>query len=520
MPQPAISEKKYSQLVLLLIFAGVLLRSAGLSRPLLGNFAIYQTAQAMIANFFIEQNFSNWLYPQVNVIAEGKPGLILLYYPVSSLLVAFAHALTRISVDLLGRAHAVLFFALAAIYVVKLVERLLSRKEALGALAVFCFLPLSVIYGQSFQNEMLTVFFSVFFFFYFLKGAETLSLSDALKASLGLSVILLTRPNNLFLGLPALYLLWAVGEAKFPRKFFWGIGVLMLSAILPIFWYWHVWKVSAEHSNIYSTLFAQLMVRSSFISALALQGSYYAKVFLQLAGIVLTPVGFMALLLALFRLPKSRADWFFIFWLLGFLLSSILIPRKLLEHNFYWLHFIVPASVFMARGISSLNPKVRIFAIVLFLLFSVRYFFNPAFVTPVSDRSIPEMAAELKRLTDKNTAKVLIQGTHTLLYYSDRYGWPFLMDNPERKVSDYYTKMNWERLPAEQWSLRNKAFESPESALEYRRHYDRATHLAASDYKAFKGSALAPYLYIKYKVVYEKPGVGVIFDLREMTVGD
>jgi len=51
-----------SVLVFLIIAVNSLLRSAGLCRPLAGNFSQYQTAQGMIAHFFLLEGWQGWLY--------------------------------------------------------------------------------------------------------------------------------------------------------------------------------------------------------------------------------------------------------------------------------------------------------------------------------------------------------------------------------------------------------------------------------------------------------------------------
>ena len=67
-----------------IIIFNALLRLIGVCRPLAGNFSQYQTGQGMMAHFFLLEGWQGWLYPKLYVLCNGKPGLVLLYYPVAS----------------------------------------------------------------------------------------------------------------------------------------------------------------------------------------------------------------------------------------------------------------------------------------------------------------------------------------------------------------------------------------------------------------------------------------------------
>lgn len=493
----------------------IILRMLGIGRPLLGNFAIYQTAQAMIAKSFLESNFANWLHPHINVLAAGKPGLILLYYPISSLVVAIGHQLTHLPIDILGRLQAVIFFMISLIYLYQLVFELLGKNEAWWTAAIYSFLPLTVIYGQSFQNEMATICFTAMFFYHFYRALNTCKWKHVVASAFAIAMVLITRPNNLYLALPALYLMFQSHEKSFVARLRVSIWIAALGLILPAAWFWHIWKVSNEYSNIYSTLYQQLQVRSSFASKTAFGWHYYTHILLQMAGIVLTPIGFILFLRGFFVAhEKKSGKLFFILWIFSFIASSLLIPRKLLDHNFYWLHFVIAASPIMTLGVAAIPSKLKSLFVVGFLLFSFRYFYHPAFVTPVADKTMLPLAEQIQKLTEKNKTRLVVQGTHTLLYYADRNGWTFMVENPKREVSDYYKYMNWEKLSPEQWDIRNKAFETPVGMLEYRRKYDGATHFAINDYNSFKDKEIASYLDAHYKRIFADSSLGIIYDIR------
>ncbi len=511
----------------IVLLLSVALRMLGIFRPLLGNFAVYQTAYAMIARFFVEGNFKTIFYPQVNILVNGKPSLHLLYYPISALIAALGSRFLGGTLDFWGRFQSVLFYAGAAFYLYRFVKIFLDARIALAALIAFAIAPLTIIYGQSFQHEMATVFFTAAFFYYWLQFLRKRRPWHFVLTGFFLSWILLTRPNNLYVFLPALYL--AIVNSKSANsgwKNIFKLGFIsILGLVLPALWYFHTWKVSYEANNIYSTMYAQLMVRSSFVSPLVLHGEYYKRLLDILTGNVCTPVGFTLLLIGILAgFRDGRKNLFFILWSFSFLTSSLLIPRKLIDHEFYLLHFLLPAAPLMGLGflhvydhldLKGLPKKVALaFFITASFGLSMRYALHPAFNTPDEDKHVLELADKVRILTQKDEARIIVQGSHTVLYYSDRYGWTFSI-LPSEEISDYYQYMNWAKLPGQKWRQRNEALKNPIAYLEYLRKEEKATHfVVTSPNNFFNQKALSEYILGKYKAIFADPHIGYIFDLR------
>jgi len=510
----------------LVIVSGMLFRAIGIFRPLLGNFAVHQTAHAMMSRFFIENHYASILYPQVNVLSAGKPALHLLAYPISSLLASILFTCFGGSLDFWGRFQSVLFFGGASFYLYRLVRAMFDERVAFVSLVAFSLSPLTIIYGQSFQNEIGTVFFSLLFAFELMKFIQTKEFVHGVLSGLGLSGVLLMRPNGLYLLIPAYYLAVRMGENGSQRKtnFLKVSLVVLIGAVLPALWYFHIWNVTTTSSNIYNTVFAQLATRSTFLSPLVFSLEYYRGLFDNLAGVTFTPLGLtffiIGFLLGLFHFRRSG---FFIVWSLAFLGSSLLIPRKLVDHNFYLLHFLVPATPLIAEAWTTTLKNFqgvrsrRIFtaAFLLIAVFSsLRYAAHPAFKTPKSEQSIPYLADKLKALTTKGEARVLVQGSHALLYYADRYGIDFKIvrkDGPP----EYYKFTGLEKMSPEQQETRQKAWGDSIEYLEYLRKYEHVTHFVVTDPEEFyRYENFLHYMLREYPVIYEEKGVGYIFSLN------
>ncbi len=506
------------------ILTGVLLRLVGITRPLLGNFGDYQAAQAMVSQFFIENHFKTLLYPQINVLVGGSPSLVLLFFPVASLIAAVPFAFFGGSLDFWGRLQAVLFFAGSAYVLYRLVEKLIDSKIARAALVVFCFSPLTVIYGQSFLNEMSTVFFSLLFFDQLLRFLEKNNLAYFSLSALSLTLVLLMRPNALYLALPALYL-GSAGKGKMGDRLLKITGVGLMGLILPGLWYFHLWKLSRVSTHIYMSIFPQLEVRSTFLSPVIFNLDFYLGLLRNLAGVTFTPLGLVLLIIGLGNFKKSGERFFFL-WGVAFLLSSFLMPRKLIDHNFYLLHLVVAWAPLIGIGFYKAGDRLMrnknqwkwvtpVFLALSFVI-SVRYAAHPAFKTPTAERSTLSVARKLAELTDKSKSRVIVQGTRTYLYYADRYGWNAFVTEKIEELADYYRLTNWQNLSPEEWKQRNEARKDPMLYLEYLRGQEKATHFLVTDTEKFYGnSQFAEYVRKRYPLLYEEKGACLIFQLAK-----
>lgn len=515
--------------ILGIILASSLFRALGLFRPLLGNFAIYQTAQAMIAKFFVEDHFTTLLYPKLNLLADGQPSLMLLYYPVCSLVTALLAACFGGEYGVWGRFQAIVFFALSAWLLFRFVRRLESERMAFGALIFFVLCPLTIIYGQSFQSEMAVVFFTLLFFHQLLNYVQAGSFAAYGISALALSGVLLVRPNCGVFIVPAVYLAWTQSkEKKMMKALLTVAGLFLIASVLPALWFLHVWRLSETAPNIYGTVFAQIVNRSSFLSSEVFQVGYYASLFDSMTGVVLTPLGFSLFLFGLFvKWREDRAKLFFILWSASFLLGSLVIPRKLIDQNFFLLHFALPLSPLIAGSFfhfydSWKEPLKRrkvflaTFLLTVFLV-SLRYAANPAFKTPREEKNILFMAEELKKLTQKSEARVVTQAHHGFLYYADRYGWSFNAVYGFGEKEEAHLKYgNWRKLPEEEWRARRLASKDPIAALEYFRKYEKATHFVVVDPQALaRTPEFASYLNQHYRLIYQDADKGSIFNLSQ-----
>jgi len=413
------------------IAANIVLRSLGLARPLLGNFDSYQTGQAMMSVFFAQDFFGSLWFPKTYVLVNGEPSVVLLYYPVASLVVGFLHFLTNVSIDILGRAQAVVCHALTLVVLYRWLVNRLSVKQTWIILWAYSLFPISVIYGQSFQNEAFTNLVTVLFAKSWFDFCDKPRIRCFAVGLLAFSVCLITRPNNLYMGLPCL-----IYGMTLPNRWrligaLMTLGVLSLLAVLP--WYWHCYDLTQKSTHVFASLFQQLKSSDSFGGgSFILRPNLPLLIINNLLTVVLTPAGAILFTGGVFQALRKRdpVRLFFLAWLSGFIVSVLIMPRKYADHAFYFMQFLVPAAYFVSLAYLALESRLlflqkskwRVAVLFVVFMISFRFFAHPAFVTGPEQKHFVDLGKKIKELTPKD-AKIAVQGTYSLLYYADRFGW-------------------------------------------------------------------------------------------------
>lgn len=499
----------YKHRVGLVILLGLVIRGFGIARPLLGNFSSRATANAMIAKNFLTSGY-DFFHPRINIIINGKPAIDLIDFPFLSYLVAFLYKFFGFSIDFWGRITAVFFSGASMVLLYLLVKKFFDKKHAFFSLLFFILSPLSIVIGQSFQSDMPALFFSIALIYSFSEWLDKERFSMFLLSLISGSLVLLLKPQNIYLFLPLLFLLYYKYKLCFLRK--WEIWMLGLFMFLPsVFWNYHAYKLSLKYDNVIGTLYRSIG-SESFPSPLLLSPLFYKTLFDSLAGIVLTPFGFTLVFLGFLTKFQERRQRMFFFWFSAILIYFLIIPRKIMDLNYYLLPILPPAGVFAAKflrvfllkSVSQLflleKPISKLALFIFVLGTSMRYAWNPAFVTPLEDRAVVRAGKMVQKLTPKEAKVIAAHGTSwDFLYYCDRYGWEF--------------EINREELASQLKDNSLNKYPDPISWLEKLRR-EGAEYFATVDmeklnrHKNFKN-----YLYSNYKLIL-KDEEFVIFDLR------
>lgn len=418
-----------------IVILAVAVRAVALDRPLLGNFATKNVVLAMIARNWAEGR-SPWWYPTVDVLVEGQRGLHLLELPMGAYVVGGVWRALGGALEVWGRVCSVAFYGAAVAVFFLWVRTLHGERTARGAAMMLALSPVGIIYGQSFMLDASLVFFTVL-------GLASLDAylrqGGRLWWGLATGSFALLIVSKLYLAvwlIPGAWMIFWSGSANRVRKVwaFLGLGLALGPGAA---WYAHVVQTTAPENPLALHVFDSLR-KSMEVYGVPdpLLGSpeLYRQILDDLAGVVLTPLGFGLMLLGMVQGGCRRYG----VWLLAVAVLVLGLPRKFFEMNYYWVATLPAWCVLVGLGWEHLVERLRIgrgaraVCWLLIGVFAIRYAFKPAFVTPEEDRAVPEAGAIVQSLTELEEPVVTMHGsTIDLLYYCRRPGWAFWPEDPQ-----------------------------------------------------------------------------------------
>lgn len=392
-------------MIIFLVILTTSLRCISLGDPYLGNFASYQCYSASIARHYVRENFSDIFNPKIDILVNGKPGLHMQYFPISSLVAALGQKFIGGSLEVWGRLQAILFSSLALLCIYGIARRLFTESIALTSALLWSVLPVSVIYGQSFMPEMAGLSFAVLSIWLALR-------QKCLLSALFAGIAIMTRMNTIYVLVPLLMLIpW--------RKW----AYLAWGSLIPILWYGHTItqaKYNASVSHFWMLQGANQSFGPDFLLAL---GKY-------LVTVDFTPLGFILLFFGLKGLPK----WIY-GWGISVLVILCLMPQKVIDHNFYTLHLLPVGCMAIAKNFNSWKIPALI-------LLSVIWWWNPVTKIDPGNKYVLEAARLVQEQVPKDDKIIASSGSSPcLLYYCDREGWDFMIKRPEEVP--YVQKFRW-----------------------------------------------------------------------------
>jgi len=296
--------------------------------------------------------------------------------------------------------------------------------------------PVSIIYGQSFMLEASLVFFTLATFYGLDRWLAAGRLGWLLTATVCLALLLLTKVYMLVLLLPLGYMI--VRSEGWTRRGYATVLVAAAAAILPVaLWSGHALRTSAPDSPSAARVYTSLQGNLDGYGPpdpLLWVPDFYRRVFDNLTGVVLTPVGFMLLLAGILDRQWRQYGA----WLLAMVVLVVALPRKFHEMNYYYMAVLPPLCIMAGLGWQVIRERVRpgraavAVLLAVALLLSFRYAVRPAFVTPEEDRGVLTAAREVQRLSAEDEPVVTMHGTGIdLLYYCRRPGWVLKSDDPQ-----------------------------------------------------------------------------------------
>lgn len=425
------SPRVHWQWLLGLLVLTVALRVPGIERPLTGNFATKNVVYAMIAR--------NWalgrgglLEPTLDCMVGGQRSLHLLEFPVSAYMSGLAWKCLGGSLDVWGRLTALGFTLGAVALLVLLATRWHGPDVGLVSGLAMAVSPVSIFYGRSFMLEaslMCFVLATLWAWDHWLTAGRWLWL---VVACLALSLALLTKIFMLVLLAPMIAMAW---RAK-PAKTLAG-AIAVIAAILPAAaWYWYAAAAASPESPLASRVYYSVRASAGVHfppHPLLWTASFYFRLLRDLAGPVLTPIGF-GLAAAGLLSPLARRHWA---WLVASVVLVLLLPRKFHEMNYYWLAVLPLLAILAGLGWPAVRERTtdrRLVAVALVLLWiavSVGLADGPVRRIAEEDQGVVAAGTAVQGLTRADEPVAAMHGTTIdLLYYCQRPGWAVDPSNP------------------------------------------------------------------------------------------
>jgi hypothetical protein len=328
--------------MIVLILFGILARLYGISAPPYSVHDLRQYETAAIARNFFDGSL-NILYPQVDW-RGSSPGYVESEFQIYTFLVALLYRTFGVH-EWLGSGLNIVFYIVSAILLFRLVQNLFDERVALFSVFFYSFVPLSVVFTRSFQPDALMALSSLAGVYYFSRWMEEERWTSLLISALGISLAILIKPMNLYLGLPLLYL----AQGKFGWRLLRQpvLWVFAVAVVLPsLFWYFHAFYLWQTYGNTLIRGYTELSIPP-------LNDPFWQGFGIMLLGrivyLVATPPGLLFLTAGFFVRPK-RNKYLLYWWALGFVISMLLANEPHNDHEYYQLPIVFITASWMGIG--------------------------------------------------------------------------------------------------------------------------------------------------------------------------
>ncbi|MBI2443234.1 MAG: glycosyltransferase family 39 protein [Candidatus Levybacteria bacterium] len=437
--------KKSIVLLLLILFAGSLVRFYKFSAPIADWHSWRQVDTSSVSRIFVQKGF-DLLHPRfhdVSNVPSGKDnpeGYRFVEFPLYNLLQGGLFVLfDSLTLEQWGRLVTIFASMSSTLLLYGVLSRHTAKVTALLSSGFFALMPYSIYFGRVTLPDPLMVSASLVAIFFFNLWTDTFGGKYMTKHAVWflLSMLfaasaLLLKPFAIFFLLPIVFLAYQTFGLSMVRK--WQLYVFALVAVVPLLW-WRNWMLQfPEGIPVNEWLFNGGNIRFKGAFFYWIFADRIGRLMLGYFGIALFILGILALFSKFFL--KSKKDLLF---LLSFPLASLLyvivVARGNVQHDYYQIPIIPSIAIllgfgatFLLRPINSLHKYASMTLFVLctvgmflFGWYHVRDFFN------INNPNIIVAGEMVDKLTPKD-AKVIAfyEGDTTFLYQTKRMGWASL----------------------------------------------------------------------------------------------
>ncbi|MBN1621549.1 MAG: glycosyltransferase family 39 protein [Endomicrobiales bacterium] len=414
--------KKHKIFLVIFLF-GLLLRLWHITNPLLDEHHWRQTGSSIIARNYTRN--LNFFKPEHDLLYEYETAYGLYEYIVGVLGRIFGFS------DILGRLVSLFIHLLGFFYLYKLLERIWGMRTALWASAFYSFLPVSVFYSRSFQPDASMASLTIIFMYYFSLWVEEKKWRYFLLSIVCAELAFLTKIPSFFVFIPAALYWFLYDRYKLAVDWRWYAFILITISI-PLFYHWYV--PVATDGEFFSAISSRQNKYSSFAVLLS-PGFWWNRFFIDISEYQFTHAGYIFLILGIFKKVEDKRQWLFYYWLLGFVVFS-LVAAVGMTHEYYWIPFIPVGCAFIGRFLGgfysdykarwqkSNTGKFLVILVSLMVLYSIVFS-----LIRIKDRYKVKLnyleIAEIIRQNSSRDESILVfdKGETEVIYYANRKGY-------------------------------------------------------------------------------------------------
>lgn len=493
----------------LILLASFLLRVVGISRPLLGNFSSVQIIYAMMARNYRDYSWNLFL-PRLDILMfTGEPGIRFLDLPLISYGVAILSKFTSLPIDFLGRAWSGIFSLGCILLFYKLVLRWFNEITAKISTFIFACSPLLIIYGQSFQTDVTSLFFLLLSLLILEHGLSRIRVTGA---AIFFALVILQRIQFIFL-YPVFILTFSRDKPQIVIFLTRCIFFVFISLLPFLMWYAFIYHyLQAHYDSIIMSISHQFQAK--IYQRYGLMSFQFWIPFLKhLVSLVINPFGFICFI---FGIRQVKTNGILLAWLSFGLLMLLALNQKAIDMNYYYLLLVPPFAITASLWIRQYLPihRLPLYAF-LWLALSLLFSAAPAYKTPAFQKYIPTAAERVKKFTNPNDLIIASNDSNLdLLYYTERKGWTFQITDREKINLKYWEylpdNINRSRIREEYIANQKNTIEAFEFLLKQGAEYFVCTRVS----ELISEPVFYPYLTKHYSLVHQSSEV-LIFKLNK-----
>src|SRR6266481_1558648 len=165
-----------------------------------------QSDVAAIARNFLQNGF-RFGYPQIDW-AGNTPGYVGTEFPILPFIAAVCYRFAGVH-EWIGRAQAVILFAVSLPFFFLLVREVFGSTAAVWATFFYGFAPVNIFAGRSFMPDVPSLSFAIIGLYFFLSWMEDRKPGSLLAAAITISMSLLIKITSIVIFAPLAYLVVA-----------------------------------------------------------------------------------------------------------------------------------------------------------------------------------------------------------------------------------------------------------------------------------------------------------------------